>query len=373
MVYRSWIVASVVAAVTVSLTVSDAAAQEASVPSGVPYAVTNADAWQALKDRRYGVAVALFDAASTEIPDDAALQFGAGVAQLMRGRNLDARVRFEAALALDPGLSDASVLLGQAHYRQGDIAGAVEVYAQALAHAPSHPELLEPLIRWQQELAADRALLTLDGTHFVIRFHAGDEALAADALAVAEAAHARLGRLLSAAPGRRIAIVLYTPQEFAAVTRLPEWAAGLYDGRIKAPLGGRTGMPVEDLARVIDHEVVHAIVAATAGPTVPAWLNEGLATALEPGGLTWAELFDTAPGTRAFQPLARSFRALMPAEARLAYAQSTRAVQQLLDRHGAGRVGALLRAMGDGLRLADAFREALGEAFDGLDAPASGH
>jgi hypothetical protein len=61
----------------------------------------------------------------------------------------------------------------------------------------------------------------------------------------------------------------------------------------------------------------------------------------------------------------------MPPEARLAYAQSTRAVKQLLDRHGPDRMGALLRAIGEGLPLADAFREAFGEAFDDVDAPAS--
>ena len=363
MVRRGWIVAFVLAALMVpSLT----RAQQSDAASDLPHA----NAWQALKERRYGAAFDLFDAASASEPADASLQFGAGVAQLMRGRNSEASARFEAALALDPGLSDASILLGQARYRQGDVAKAVDVYAEALAHAPAHPDLVDPLARWRQELTADQALLTLEGAHFGIRFHAGDDELAADVLTVAEAAHARVGDILSASTTRRIAIVLYTPQEFAAVTRLPDWAAGLYDGRIKLPLGGRTGVTRDDLARLLDHEVVHAIVAATAGPTVPAWLNEGLATALEPGGIAWAASFEATPGTRAFPPAARSFRALMPPDARLAYAQSTRAVQQLLDRHGPDRMGALLRAMGEGLPLAVAFQDAFGETFDEIDAPA---
>jgi len=363
-VRRGWIVASVLTALMVS---NPATAQQADGRSDIPHP----SAWQALNERRYGAAFDLFDAASASAPDDASLQFGAGVAQLMRGRNPEASVRFEAALALDRGLSDASILLGQARYRQGDVAGAADVYAEALAHAPAHPDLVEPLARWRRELSADQALLTLEGPHFGVRFHPGDHDLAADVLTVAEAAHARIGGILSAFVTRRIAVVLYTPEEFAAVTRLPDWAAGLYDGRIKLPLGGRTNVSSDDLARVLDHEVVHAIVAATAGPTVPAWLNEGLATALEPGGVAWAESFDTAPATRAFPTLARGFRALMPPEARLAYAQSTRAVKQLIDRHGPGRMGALLRTMGEGLPLAEAFQEAFGEAFDDVGAPAS--
>jgi hypothetical protein len=341
-----------------------AAAQESPLPSELP----NAPAWQALRDRRYAVAFDLFSAAVQAAPADASLQFGAGVAELMRGRNLGARAWFEAALGLDPQLTDAAILLGQARYRQGDVAGAAEVYTQALAYAPGHPELLDPLARWQEELQADESLRTLEGARFHVRFHDGDDDLAADTLAVAEAAGARLGGVLAALPARPIDIVLYTPQEFASVTRLPEWAAGLFDGRIKIPLGGRTGVSKDDLARVIDHEVVHAIVAATAGPTVPAWLNEGLATALEPGGIAWAESLDTAPAPRPLSTLARGFRAMMPPEARLAYAQSTRAVKQLLDRHGPERIGALLRAIGAGLPLADAFKDALGETFDGPDA-----
>jgi hypothetical protein len=35
-------------------------------------------------------------------------------------------------------------------------------------------------------------------------------------------------------------------------------------------------------------------------------------------------------------------------------------------------VGALLRAMGDGLPLASAFQAAFGEAFDDIDTPAAG-
>ena len=87
---------------------------------------------------------------------------------------------------------------------------------------------------------------------------------------------------------RRIDVVLYSPEQFKTVTRLPAWAVGIYDGRIKVPLGG-TSASADDLERVLEHELVHAIVAAIAGPTVPAWLNEGLATALERDGTEWAE------------------------------------------------------------------------------------
>ncbi len=361
-----WIVAGGIVALVVS---TSATAQQASTRPGV----ANAAAWTALQERRYGVAYGLFDTATTSTPDDASLQFGAGVAELMRGRNTEARHRFEAALALDPGLTDASILLGQALYRNGDVVRAADAYGAALGRAPAHPDLLEPLGRWQHEMAVDRTLLALEGAHFVVRFHPADRGLAADALTVAEAAYARLAKALSAHPHRRVGVVLYTPEEFASVTHLPDWAAGLYDGRIKVPLGGRPGVSTDDLARVLDHEIVHAIVAATAGPTVPAWLNEGLATALEPGGIDWAESFAAAPAANTFSGLTRGFRGLLPPEARLAYAQSTRAVRHLLDRVGTNGMGALLKAIGEGRPFADAFRDTMGETFDSFGAPGASH
>ena len=61
-----------------------------------------------------------------------------------------------------------------------------------------------------------------------------------------------------------------------------------YDGRIRVPLGGALEQR-EELDRVLSHEFVHAVVAMLGGRTVPAWVNEGLATVLEPAGSKDAE------------------------------------------------------------------------------------
>ena len=45
----------------------------------------------------------------------------------------------------------------------------------------------------------------------------------------------------------------------------------------------------DELNRVLSHEFVHAVVAMLGGRTVPAWVNEGLATVLEPAGVADAE------------------------------------------------------------------------------------
>ncbi len=143
--------------------------------------------------------------------------------------------------------------------------------------------------RWRLEVTTEAPFLALVGAHFDIRYLPADEELAHRVLDVLEAARERLVEELAVSTLRRIDVVLYSPEQFKTVTRLPAWAVGIYDGRIKVPLG-ETAASADDLERVLEHELVHAIVAAIAGPTVPAWLNEGLATALERDGAEWAEV-----------------------------------------------------------------------------------
>ncbi len=327
------------------------------------HGLQHANAWRALEEHRYGDAADLFEAAAKVRPADAALWFGAGVAALMRGLNGHAQMPFEKALAIDPALTDASILLGQALYREGRVGQAIAAYERALLHAPTHPELVEALSRWRREVSAEAPFHSLQGEHFEVRYLPPDDALAHRALAVLEAAHERLRRELSVSTLRRVEVVLYSPDQFKAVTNLPAWAVGIYDGRIKVPLGG-TSPSAEDLHRVLEHELVHAIVAAIAGPTVPAWLNEGLATALEPDGAEWTEEVQVATPSLPLLELPRGFRTLMPAEARAAYATSTRVVHALLDRHGAVAVVRLLRTIGRGLPFPEAFHDSVGTTLE---------
>jgi tetratricopeptide (TPR) repeat protein len=323
--------------------------------------VRHVAAWHALDEHRYGEAAALFAGAALEHPEDAALWFGAGVAALMRGLNGEAQTSFQRALTIEPDLTDAAILLGHSLYRDGQVGPAIAAYERALLRAPDHPELTSTLSRWRSEVEVEASFLRLRGSHFEVRYLPADDALASRALDVLEAAHERLTRELTATTFRSIEVVVYSPNQFKAVTKLPAWAVGIYDGRIKVPLGGSSPSD-PDLERVLEHELVHAIVAAIAGPTVPAWLNEGLATAFEPGGAQWAREVEAATASA----LPRGFRDLMPAEARTAYAASTRIVQRLLTHHGTAGVVGLLRSIGRGVPFSEAFHETVGmtvEAF----------
>jgi tetratricopeptide (TPR) repeat protein len=327
--------------------------------------VSGPAAWQALEERRFADAVDLFEAAARQAPRDASLRFGAGVAQLLQGKNAEARREFEAALAIDPRLTDASVLLGQAFYRDGQLQDAIKAYETALRHAPDNAELTGPLEQWRKEASTEGQFYQAQGAHFTVLFEGpADDAAAQRALDILEDAYWRIGRELSIYPQRPLSVVFYTKEQFRDVTRSPEWASGVYDGRIKVPMGGDIDSTA-DLRRVLEHELVHAMVASAAGPTIPAWLNEGLATALEPGGAEWAEAqLQASPARVQLAQLARGFRGLSSGQARAAYAQSALAVKWLLDQQGAASVVSLLQAVGRGVPFAEAFHQSVSTTLE---------
>ena len=90
-------------------------------------------------------------------------------------------------------------------------------------------------------------------------------------------------------------IVLYEGVQFHDVTRVHGWVTGLYDGKIRLPLG--SGLPSgAALEQLVVHEYAHAAIHELSRGRTPRWLQEGLAQYLEgvrvdpllrgPGGLT---------------------------------------------------------------------------------------
>jgi hypothetical protein len=96
---------------------------------------------------------------------------------------------------------------------------------------------------------------------------------------------------------------------------------------------------------------------------VPAWLNEGLATALE---TVDPQRSGPADGTRSAVPLSAlpsSFGALTGAQAHAAYTASARAARRLLDEAGGDAVANLLRDIGDGVDFDTAFLHRIQRSF----------
>ncbi len=320
-------------------------------------------AWAALNAGQARAAVEGFREALAADPKNARLHLGAGMAAALERRDADARDEFERALTLDPKLAQARALLGQIQYRIGDRGLAIRTYETLLAMAPEDRDARATLERWQREADLHDRMQQAVGSHFTVSFEGPAEAeLAAEALEMLDRAYWRIGQLLGSYPAEPIGVVLYTGEQFRDITRAPSWAAGAYDGVIRVPMRGALDQR-EELDRVLSHEFTHALIRTLASRGVPAWLNEGLATALETGNLGWAEKQAAAQPPVPLRALQSGFGRFSGAQAQLAYATSALAARRLLEEAGGFAVANLLRDLGDGVTFETAFLHRIQRPF----------
>jgi tetratricopeptide (TPR) repeat protein len=321
-------------------------------------------AWNALTAGQARAAADAFREALAADPKNARLHLGAGVAAALERRDADARDEFDRALGLDPKLTQARALLGQVQHRMGDALGAMKTYETLLALSPDDREAQATLDRWRRESELHDRMQQAIGSHFTVSFEGPAEAaLAAEALEVLDRAYWRVGQLLGTYPTDPVPVVLYTGEQFRDITRSPDWAAGAYDGTIRVPMRGALDNPKE-LDRVLSHEFTHALIRSLAARGVPAWLNEGLATALETGDLEWAEkrVRETADGVP-LRALQAGFGRFTGGQAQLAYATSALAARRLLEEAGGFAIANLLRDLGDGIDFDTAFLHRIQQPF----------
>ncbi len=326
--------------------------------------------FEALNRGQARLAAATFREAIAADPRNARLHLGAGLAAALERRDGDAKDALERAIALDRTLTVARIQLGQILYRMGDHAGAMRTYETVVAEAPGDAEARATLDRWRREADLHDRMQQAIGSHFTVSFEGPAEAALADAaLEALDRAYWRIGELLGSYPSTAIPVVLYTSEQFRDITRSPVWAAGAFDGTIRVPMRGALEQSGE-LDRVLAHEFTHALVRTLATRGVPAWLNEGLATALE----TTNSVADTAGGAGAAVPLAAlmsGFGRLSGADAQRAYLTSARAARRLLDESGGLAVANLLRDLGSGEDFNTAFQHRIQRSFADFQAAMS--
>jgi len=205
------------------------------------------------------------------------------------------------------------------------------------------------------ERATSSVLLVFDGK----RVEPGLERVLLSAL---EQAYADLVQDFGSGPVEKVVVVVYAERDFQASTQAPAWADGLFDGKVRVPARGITGVTPE-LLSVLKHEMAHSFVHFRARGRAPTWLQEGLAQ-LEEGKTSApfaSALTDAyvARGTFALRGLEGGFTGLSAPQARGGYAISLAAAEMLKDTRGFGAIAHFLDLLGDGSPVEDAMRETL--------------
>ncbi len=241
-------------------------------------------------------------------------------------------------------------------YEHGDSDGAIRSAKKAAALRPSDRQIAELLDRWRRESSVHSSYLEKSAEHFRILYEGAAQQSIGDRVSrVLEREYTRIGGALGSHPSETLTVILYTDREFRDITRSPSWATGNFDGRIRVNVGGT--LPPSALDRVVTHELVHAIVASAARRRLPSWLNEGLATYLEGGDLSWAADALRRAGTIVpLDGLASGFSDMDEQAALVAYAESAVAAEILCGELGPN-LGAFLRTVGEGRSIDDALLE----------------
>jgi len=312
--------------------------------------------WHALREGRPDEAALLFRQGLTQTPDDPALLKGLGVAAVHAGRPDDAFVPLErAALAeYDP---EVRLLLAHLHDRRDNPAQAVVNLKAVLEHEPTNEPARRLLDKVEREWRAEAGFRREVTPRFVVKYRDTlDAGARRQIVAQLEAAAARIGRMLAYAPQQRTTVVLYEHHEFRHVTRVHAWATGLFDGKIRLPVG-RVQPQADELERLAVHEYAHAAIHDLTRGRAPRWLHEGVAQALEgaasdpilraPAGLTLAGVEALAGDSD-------------PLRARAGYDIALWIVRDLLDRGGIEPLRELLARLGAGETMAEAMPRVYG-------------
>jgi tetratricopeptide (TPR) repeat protein len=338
-----------------------------------PRVTVLADAgWKMIKGGEYRRAAQTFTEASTLAPADASLLIGLGLSQHLLVKDEQAAATFQKALALDSGATQAHKFLGDIYDQRGETDAAVRHYEIAARQDPNDAGIKARVLAARRAAGAEAGLDRLFTAHFVVKFHRSTDRAVANAVADRlETVCRTIGTQWSYVPASRVVVVLYPRGQFQGAVSGPDWAQGLFDGRIHLPVERVSGDPaVADTS--LRHEYMHAVVHRLSSGQAPAWLNEGLALYMERGpdaaGSWEREGRQIRAGER--PPLAalhRSFLELPPGDASLAYAESYGATRALMQRHGPAPIRQLLESLSVTPDFAEAFETLFHERYSDFD------
>jgi tetratricopeptide (TPR) repeat protein len=201
-------------------------------------------------------------------------------AQLMKSEYSSALELLEKARKLSPQSPNLAAWSGYTHYRMNQLDAAIVDLQTAQKIHPSQgvAALLE---KAKRDKDAEGDFREGESSHFVLRYHGGaSRQLASEVIHTLEDQFQVLKSELHYTPPEQIGVILYTQESFFDVTRVPGWAGGLNDGRIRVPVQGLE--TVSDLlARILKHELTHSFVFQKTGGRCPTWLQEGVAQWME--------------------------------------------------------------------------------------------
>lgn len=344
-------------------------AREAPVPASTPgrpvaerstteLRETQRQAHEALERRDYERAASHFLSLLKDQPDLYSARVGYAVSQIeLEHDGLALSVVLD-GISRDPERPELYILLGQLRYREDRLDDALRAWGRAFELAPTD-ELRDLLLKVERELHASRDYDFSASSHFNLHYDGAlDPELAHAMLDYLEEQYWVVTETLRHDPPQPITVQLFPRREFRDVTQAPEWAGGLYDGKIRLPLGGLTRL-TPDAKRVLVHELTHAVLHSKSRGSAPRWLHEGLAQMAEGKKLLRSEL----------QAIVGELGAVSDdrwAEMEFSYPRALSLTQYLATRSGFDSLVDVVERIGRGAEIEQALRDVYGQGYSEL-------
>ncbi len=180
----------------------------------------------------------------------------------------------------NPGDAKVNATLARLLYLNGNLAESKYYITRSLELAPEDQKNLEFLTKLDKEACVEATTNSFSGKHFELACpDSFSEEWAENLLEQLENAYEEVGSKLNFYPEQKAQVVLLQTDDFKMVHDLPDWAGGVYDGKIKLPVP--TNIQPRALKGAILHEYTHHVIYLASSGNCPIWLNEGLAQIFE--------------------------------------------------------------------------------------------
>ncbi len=314
-----------------------------------------------LREKRLEEALAAFEKGENYITYKAGVAYHRGLIYFLQKRYYEAEAELFSVAHEGEGEGEALKLLGRIYYKRGELRSAVEAWERVLEIKNDDHEVEELLAKAKKEMTVEERLDQVYTGKFVLQYDGErDEEVGETVLDILGEAYNDVGVDLDYYPKEDITVILYTKKEFKAVTGAPDWSGGLYDGKIRVPLGG-INPDSESLKSLIYHEYTHAAIRSLTGGRCPRWLNEGIAVFEESRFVPFSPHSQEEvklPVFSSSSSLNGLFASKEDSEVHFAYERSYALVKKLADNFGIYRVAEWLHLL--------AKKRPAGEAFTSI-------
>ncbi|MBN3040875.1 MAG: hypothetical protein JW867_07075 [Candidatus Omnitrophica bacterium] len=273
---------------------------------------------------------------------------------------------FRRSLEYDKNNYAAFIGMGKINYDRGKLDEALSNWEKAVAINPGLDEIKGKIenLKKENEMGKDFSKKSL--WYFDVRYEGRkNEELASIAVKILNRAYNDIGNDLKFYPKDKTTVIIYNKEQFQEATGRPDWIAGVYDGIIRIHAQDIKNSKV--IENILYHEYTHSLLYKKVGPSLPIWLNEGLAQAEEPQGrkLTREEfkiLKESLDEGRylTFEEMNKAFGANRDKDlVKQAYAQSKSIVAYMIERHHMFRINLILDNLKNGIDIDQALKKTL--------------